>query len=150
MVAKNLCESRSDSSGLPYICSLAAGHKGAHEAHTDVEGTVAATWPKTVGLAGPGWTWAASLPTDLATITKLCEELRSALISGDDAVAVDEDVEWTLAEQAERWGTVRAFARLTAGQRRALVLASKLHASRRLMATGARVVNELTAKALAA
>lgn len=103
-----------------------------------------------VGLAGPGWTWAASLPTDLATITKLCEELRSALISGDDAVAVDEDVEWTLAEQAERWGTVRAFARLTAGQRRALVLAAKLGTSTTLRSQAADIINALTARELVA
>lgn len=45
MKTNELCESRSDSSGLPYICSLAAGHAGDHEAHTDMEGTIAATWP---------------------------------------------------------------------------------------------------------
>jgi hypothetical protein len=45
MKEHEICESRSDRSGLPYICSLRAGHEGRHEAHTDTEGTIAATWP---------------------------------------------------------------------------------------------------------
>lgn len=43
MISK-YCDATSDTTGLPYICSLEQGHAGDHEAHTDEHGTVAARW----------------------------------------------------------------------------------------------------------
>jgi hypothetical protein len=62
-----LCESRSDESGLPYICSLHAGHAGPHEAHTDMEGTIADTWPNEREVKA-AWRW-----VDLE-VENLCEQ----------------------------------------------------------------------------
>lgn len=103
-----------------------------------------------VGLSGAGWTWAASLPASGPALDALCAELRAALVRDDDAVAVDEDVAWSLGEQDERWGTVRAYAKLSAGQRRALVLATKLGTSTTLRSQAADLINALTARELVA
>jgi hypothetical protein len=103
-----------------------------------------------VGLGGAGWTWAASLPASGPALEALCAGMRAILVRGDDAVAVDEDVAWSLGEQDERWGSVRAYARLSAGQRRALVLATKLGAKTMLRSQAADLINALTARELAA
>jgi DNA repair exonuclease SbcCD ATPase subunit len=64
----------------------------------------------------------------------------------NNAAKVDDDIEWTVADQDAQYGTIRNFKRLTAGQRRALVIASKLAASKYLRATGAKLVNDITTR----
>lgn len=103
---------------------------------------------KTATIDGIGWTWAASLPSDFRKLAAMYSDMRAeiARIQTATVETIEEDLAWQIQEQSERYGKLRAFKRLTAGQVAVMQAASTLLASPYLLGTGATLVNQIASR----